>query len=578
MSVRIDDPRRDSNTYYLAALDRYGNYSNPLEFTIQHPGIQKLVLEEQDVQELISSLKITLPKAYTERSQEVYPETVANEEKEILGYRLYVQEIDYDTGNPIGDEEIIDYDVQEINEKGVLYYQSQTGKKFEIRVGCYDSVYHPIHNPTLFESTISDIVTATTFKVERPDISEALINPNDLTTSLQGTGLTQDDFGDRGIESTYTIQAGVWDDTASEPIVGGIGLAYNSEENDIDVQIVADRFRLFDPDVEPDGKALFATGTIDGASQIYMNANNIAMVAENSELSTSNFFELSGEGLSIDTPGFQLDKAGNAVFNGEVISEIFSLSSGDITISDSGISSTDFNLNASTGDASFSGELSAATGRLGDTTNYVYFDGTNLDIKTAGLDISGGNAEFSGDLNGASGTFSGDITSEGVINYNNLAVEYASVYDSFIYGGSGGASTIVTPNNKNEWNRIRWEGNIPSGAWSSGSNHDYAFIRINHQSMNTLSGAVLVWATSDMSRTSPVSPWRVSDLEQGEPFSLGGSGEGSVLVELTTDPGFTLGGYLGPIVEDDSVWLVVWKESGEALDSLNLFVKRHSIN
>lgn len=391
MGVRIEKPRSDNYNLFLAALDRYGNYSEPLEFTINHPGIQQLELSSQDVTGLIGSIKINLPKVYTQRSQEVYPEKVANEEKEILGYRIHLQEVDYNTEEPIGEEEIIDYDAQEINEKGIIYYQTETGKKFEIKVGAYDSVYHPDFNPDLYEQTVSQTIINSTMKIERPDISEALIKPNDLTTTLQGAGLTADDFGEGGIESTYTIQAGVWDDINNEPVVGGIGLAYNEDENDIDVQIVADRFRLFDPDVDPNGSAIFAAGTVDGKSQIFLNANEIALTANdgNTEYTDGNFFVLNDDNLRIYTDDFKLNK-GNATFSGEVQANQFSLTSGDMVINTDGINSPNFNLNANTGDATFSGELQAATGRLGDDTHYIDFDGSTLDIKTTEFDYTEG--------------------------------------------------------------------------------------------------------------------------------------------------------------------------------------------
>jgi len=311
-----DAPRQDEYKFFIAAKDESGNYSESTEVTVQHPGIQKLDLQPQDVQGLISSIKIHLPKVYSENSQTVYPSSTKSEEKEILGYRLHVQEID-DSGNPIGDEEIIDYDVGSLGEDKTITYQNATGKSFEIQVGAYDSVYHPEHNPSLYEQIKSQIVTSSTFKVEPPDVSDALIEPNDLTTSLQN-------WNDN-LEEKVTLKAGK--EVDGEQIVGGIGLAYNSNENDIDVQVVADRFRLFDPDVEPNGKALFGVGTVDGTSQIFMNANEVTIAANdgNTDYTDGNFFVLDDEGLRINTSGLQLDKTGNAIFNGEVNAEQFSV-------------------------------------------------------------------------------------------------------------------------------------------------------------------------------------------------------------------------------------------------------------
>lgn len=394
MGVKIDNPRNNSYQLYLAAQDNYGNFSQPLEININHPGIQKLQFSEQDITNLLASIKIKLPKVFSETSQEVWDTSSVSEEKDILGYRLFIQELDYDTEETIGEEEIIDYDAQELNEKGIIYYQSDTGKKYSIKVGAYDSVYHPDYNENLFNLTVSDSVVGETFKVNPPDISESLIKPNELTETLQGTGLTESDFGGSGIQDTYTLQAGVWDSVNNKPIVGGIGLAYNEQENDIDVQVVADRFRLFDPDIAPNGNALFAAGTVDGKSQIFMNANEIALTANdgNNEYADGNFFVLNDNNLRIYTEDFKLNQ-GTAQFTGEVQANQFSLTSGNMTINTDGISTNEFNLDSNTGGATFSGELQAAsgsfagnlqaaTGRLGDNLNYIDFDGSNLSIKT----------------------------------------------------------------------------------------------------------------------------------------------------------------------------------------------------
>ncbi len=488
MGYRLEKPRQEQYTFYIAALDSSGNYSEPNQFTINHPGIQKLDLQPQDVTNLLASIKIKLPKVYSETSQQVYNSEPTAEVKEILGYRLFIQELNYNTEEPIGGEEIIDYDAQEINEKGIIYYQSETGKKYQIKVGAYDSVYHPDYNPDLFELTVSDSVIGETFRVERPDISEALIKPNNLTSTLQGTGLTQDDFGAGGIEQEFTIQAGVWDDTTGEPIVGGIGLAYNEADNDIDVQVVADRFRLFDPDIEPNGKSLFATGTVDGTSQIYMNANNIAMIAENSNLSTDNFFELSGEGLSINTEDFKLNKDGTAIFSGEVSATQFSLNSGDLLINDNGITSTQFNLNASTGDAIFGGELQAAGGTF---TGELQAAGGTF---TGDLSAAGGT--FTGDLSAAGGTFTGDLEAASGTFAGSLEAASGTFAGSLEAASGTFAGSLEAAGGT-------FSGNLDavSGSFSDGNvNIDSSGININNGGLTVTnsSGTTIIDGTSNM--------------------------------------------------------------------------------
>lgn len=366
-------PRCSDYTFYIAAKDTSDNYSESNQVTVQHPGIQQLDLQSQDVQGLLSSIKIKLPKVYSETSQYVFPEDTTSEEKDILSYRLHIQEVD-SSGNTIGDEEIIDINTEDINNR-TYYYQAETGKIFDIQIGAYDSVYHPDYNLSLYEQTKSQVITQSTFKVRPPDVDSSLIESNDLTTSIQTY--------EEDLEKELTLKAGYKDPDTGEEYVGGIGLAYNEDVKDIDVQVLADRFRLFDPDVEPNGTSVFAVDSTDDI--IYMDASQITLRA--SDTNNTNFFDLDTEGLSISTSGLQLDKSGNAIFNGEVNSSQFSLTGGNLVINQDGINaniSSEFTLNSSDGSAEFGGQLNAASGKLGDSTNYVEFDGTNLNLNTEG--------------------------------------------------------------------------------------------------------------------------------------------------------------------------------------------------
>lgn len=327
-------PRDTSYIFTIKAKDENGNYSEPSKITVQHPGIQQLVLEDQDVQGLIASIKINLPKAFSETSQIVYPYDVTSEEKDILGYRLFIQEVD-DNNNPVGIEEVINYDIKELEDR-IIYYQAETGKRFKVRVGAYDSVYHYDWNPSLFEQTISEPVYKETFKINFIDIDESLISPNGLTETLRNPGVDVSELQDK-----YTWIVGK--NVDGEDIIGGIGLEVNEAEKKVDIQFVADSFRLFPTDengdiIEGEDKAVFAVDTTPEGSTIFMDANQIGIRASKDDGSGEyNFFVLDSEGLEIFTENFKLDKNGNALFSGEIKSEKFSLNSDVVKINNDGI-------------------------------------------------------------------------------------------------------------------------------------------------------------------------------------------------------------------------------------------------
>ncbi|MTI61954.1 MAG: hypothetical protein FH762_18585 [Firmicutes bacterium] len=351
-------PRDTNYTFVIRAKDENGNYSEPSKITVQHPGIQQLVLEEQDVQGLIASIKINLPKAFSEISQTVYPYDETSEEKDILGYRLFIQEVD-EYNNPVGIEEIINYDIEEL-ENRIIYYQAETGKRFKVRVGAYDSVCHYDWNSALFEQTISEPIYVETFKIRFIDIDESLISPNNLTETLRNSGVPVYELEDK-----YTWIVGK--NVDGEDIIGGIGLEVNEAEKKVDVQFVADSFRLFPTDengdiIEGEDKAVFAVDTTPEGSTIFMDANQIGIRASKDDGSGEyNFFVLDGEGLEIFTENFKLDKNGNTLFSGEIKSEQFSLISDVVKINNDGITVT--------GDGFYS--------KLDDQGLYLYKEGEN---------------------------------------------------------------------------------------------------------------------------------------------------------------------------------------------------------
>ena len=432
--ARFNNPERTNYEFYLAAKNSQGTYSEHNVLNIQHQGIQKL--SQPDIQEYFQSLEITLPPVY--QITDIYGEP-SNETKEILGYVLRMERIDVpDTDS--------DYDFREeklpINEyDNNKVVDIPANSEWEITVGAYDSVVNSNtdekYNRTLFEDTFSDPVTASSAIIQAPDISESLLAPNELTATLTGQGLpdNREDFNDE-VRSEQTFVGGYWEEDETDPVVGGIGFKYTQgdpddplvpDESGIDIQMVANRIRLFPEDVGitegEEGLPLFAVGDVDGSKQIFMNADTIAMFQGLDNLDSlpandkpldeydgTDFVLLNEDGFSVWTQDFRLNADGNAYFGGEITSTSFSLSSGNMTIDDTGISTDQFTLNSTDGNATFGGELTAATGKLGDDNYYVDFDGTNLDIKTQEFEVIDGDATFSGELSAATGTFEGELS------------------------------------------------------------------------------------------------------------------------------------------------------------------------
>jgi len=384
-------PREESYNFYVAGKDKSNNYSIPEQANIQHPGIQKLDFTSQDVKPLLSSIKITLPNVFSETSQLVSSGSTTSEEKEILGYRLFFQEVDPDTGDPIGNEQKIQISVNELGD-GVYYFEAETGKSFDIRVGAYDSVYNPIHNLALFEQTKSDPVNVTIFGIQEPDIPDGVIDESKLTTGLSSTISLNESrstsngswIDTNGSDITTTVNEVFPDGTTNTSqiqqlsdeysvkiqttsngteVVTGFGLNLEGETSEFAVR--ADRFRIFG-DTTAGTTVSSPIFSIDSSeNKVYIDSDQITLKS-----GTNNFFDLDNTGLSISTDDFSMDKNGNAVFSGE--------------------------LSAAKG--TFGGELTAATGRLGNSTNYVDFDGNNLYINSSQFTLSDTEATFPGEV------------------------------------------------------------------------------------------------------------------------------------------------------------------------------------
>jgi len=191
-------PRDTTYTFHLAVKSRGGAYGMPDVVTVTHPGINKLILPETNIKSSVTNIRILMPKVYSIHDQQVYP-TLPDppentQEKDIVAYRIHIQELVYDTELPTEDDpDIVDFEV-ESETSSVFFYEAKPHTKYEIKVGAYDSVYHPDHNPTLYESTISDpvIVETSLIKVTYLDLEYALVTSTD-PASLLTTSATLDD-------------------------------------------------------------------------------------------------------------------------------------------------------------------------------------------------------------------------------------------------------------------------------------------------------------------------------------------------------------------------------------------------
>ena len=431
--ARFENPRQKEYTFYLAAMNTQGTYSEPNSITVYHQGILKL--SQPTVNEYFQSLEIILPPVYKIRDIEGN-NIGGNEFKEILGYVLRMERLD-DEGFKEEKLPINEYENSKI-------VDIPAGSEWEITIGAYDSVINSEYNEQDFENTFSDPVIATSAMIQPPDISESLLAPNELTKILTGQGLpnNREDFNNE-VRSEQTFVGGYWEEDATDPVVGGIGFKYTQgdpddplvpDESGIDIQMVANRIRLFPEDVGitegEEGLPLFAVGDVDGSKQIFMNADTIAMFQGLDDLDSlpandkpldeydgTDFVLLNEDGFSVWTQDFRLNADGNAYFGGELQAAI----------------------------GTFGGELTAATGKLGDDNYYVDFDGENLDIKTQKFEVIDGNAYFEGEVNAIQfsvGNWSTDVSGDNLPESNaTYQADWSKVSDD---GGKPDNNADVT--------------------------------------------------------------------------------------------------------------------------------------
>ena len=143
-------PRQDEYTFYIAAMDNSGNYSEINEVTVQHPGIAQL--PQPEVQRFFEAFVIEMPEVLTKFSKnQVYPDNSLIEEKDILGYVIRLDRVD--TAQE-GEKSFIEKKVPAGKSSEMIEVPAKS--QWELTIGAYDSVYHPDYNSTLFENTFSE--------------------------------------------------------------------------------------------------------------------------------------------------------------------------------------------------------------------------------------------------------------------------------------------------------------------------------------------------------------------------------------------------------------------------------------
>lgn len=191
-----EGPRELEYTLYLASMDGDQNYSPYHEVTVTHPGIKKLEFSASDITPTLSGFLIHLPNVYTKDSTEVvYPAEPVESSKEILAYRIHVTNQDTETSFTV--------DVPSHNLSNETYFLGvEANTNYEIKVGAYDSVYHPEFGANseesgynkIYEETISDPVILKTRSVNDAIEHQIIVTSTSSTDS----------------RSTATLQTTIW--------------------------------------------------------------------------------------------------------------------------------------------------------------------------------------------------------------------------------------------------------------------------------------------------------------------------------------------------------------------------------
>lgn len=359
-------PRKKEYEFYIAAKDNSGNYSDHQKVTVQHPGIQQL--EQPTVSTYFQAFEIIFPEVLTKSStQTVYPENDKVEDKEILGYILKMERLDKD------DSMEKRYPIDDVKNNSVVI-EIPENSEWEIQVGAYDSVYHPDYNEDLFNSTLSetltvkepglpeDLITPSSLteslqeEIDHSYVLEDILentepnsddqfyaireNYNEISSvigeldkdadeveytsiqqnkdqiSLNASDITTNEDEIKGVSTEVDIMADGFmvrtQQYGDEDVVSGFGLAID-EDDESEFQILADRFQIFNPEVE-EGTPIFGIDTDEEI--IYMDANEIQIRGGETE---DNVVIIDDLGLEVDMPKFKLNRSdGSAEFGGEL--------------------------------------------------------------------------------------------------------------------------------------------------------------------------------------------------------------------------------------------------------------------
>ena len=365
------------------------------------------------------------------------------------------------------------------------------------------------------EEEIESYIVTVSSDVEKGSSTIPIISDYIRASSGSGIKLETSSITTKVDQLSNRWSVRVQKDVNGNPVAaGGFGIGLDGETDKVNFNIIADEFGLYpttdsNGDVLGNPKSIFAIDSTDD-SIIYMDANEVQIWGGSDvgdDTSGSSWFQMndnikihSGDGnLDIDT------ESGIYKFNGQILSEEFSLIGSNLTIDKNGISADQFDI-YSDGSAEFRGKLTAATGDfegkitatsgditgtlvvrdelrigyygessasvytptknsyddtsagfylgfdpssntatfgVGDGDNHLEFDGTDFYLKATGININSntGNAEFSGELDAASGNFTNLHAVDGSISLESADYVSEGRADILLSGDSG--STLI---------------------------------------------------------------------------------------------------------------------------------------
>ena len=211
--ARFDSPRDTQYTFYIAAKDKMGNYSESNSITIFYPEMDVLINEaEVKVQNNIVEIKMPKVQNRIDMNTGDILSSQEREQREVLGFVVRLINKDYE-GNTFNDRERW-ISSNEIKEESGTYYATFEIPKYsswDIEIGAYDSVTHPDYNPTLFENTFKYLDT-----ISPPSTPNSLnLNINYSTKNLSIFDTNNFEYiqdADSNIKAIWSINTEPWFD------------------------------------------------------------------------------------------------------------------------------------------------------------------------------------------------------------------------------------------------------------------------------------------------------------------------------------------------------------------------------